>query len=183
MNKLFSILASSPSEIIQRDVNDIVQRLFPNPFVVISSLISFLIIFIILFYLVQKPVKKMVKERKNFIQENIDESIQTKNKALELEKQRTNELEKSYITAAEIVLKAKIEAEKIVISYTDNAKNEAQKIMENARASIQIEKNNLKKEYKKQVIEISSLISSKVLEKEITIKDEDKLIKEFLKNE
>ena len=58
--------------------------ILPNLWIMIATIGSLFILLIILTYFFYNPVKKMVQRRKEFINKNINDSIEAKNNAFSL---------------------------------------------------------------------------------------------------
>ncbi|UVD81849.1 F0F1 ATP synthase subunit B [Mycoplasma iguanae] len=180
-NSVDSHVLENPSNIsIQTQMQNLFERLSPNLWVMISTLIALVILLVVLTYLVYKPVKKMLAERKKFIQDNIDASVKSREKALEFEKEKQKELLESKTIAFEIVRNAKIESEKIIWQYTENAKKEYKKILDSAAVAINLKEQQFREQAKQEVVEIGTEIASKILEKKVTPQTESEIIKKIL---
>lgn len=67
---------ASQSE-LGKEVENLFKGLFPNPYIMLATVLSFAILFIILSKFLYNPLKKYWKRRK-FLQENIDTTIENK---------------------------------------------------------------------------------------------------------
>lgn len=163
------------------EILNLFKKLFPNIPLLIATIIAFTIVFITLTYFFYKPVKRMLKARHDLIQKNIDDSIENKKLANASLSDAQNSLVKAKIRAAEIVNKAKFEAEKVVIEYTNRATREAELIKANAEQEIINDKKRFEEESKHAIIDVAFEIANKIVKKKIQPEKEKKLIEEFLK--
>ncbi|WP_051599964.1 F0F1 ATP synthase subunit B [Mycoplasma elephantis] len=163
------------------NVNETFQKLFPNIPLLIAVIIAFILIFCFLTYFFYKPVKKMLADRNKFIQKNIDDSIKNKKNALESSNEAQERLMNAKITAAEIIDKAKFEAEKVIMEYTNQAHKEAELIKANAELELKNEKEKFEKDSRKAILDVAFEIANKIIQKEIKHDDEQKLIEDYFK--
>ena len=114
-------------------IGEKVNQLMPSLYIMIATLGSFVVLLLILTKLLYKPVKKMVKNRQDFIQKNIDDSINAKQNAINLEQEARDRLVDSKLMALEIINKSKLDAEVlkhqyICLLYTSDAADEAKRV-------------------------------------------------------
>ncbi|MDJ1645519.1 F0F1 ATP synthase subunit B [Mycoplasma phocimorsus] len=157
------------------------QQIFPNLPLLIATIIAFLITFLFLSVFFYNPVKRMVEKRRKFIADNIKNSIEDRQKALEDRNESQEKLIDAKIKASEIVNKAKFEAEKVIIQYTNIAQNEAERIKHQAEIEIENEKVKFEKNSKQAIIDVAFELANKLVEKELRPENEKKLIEDFFK--
>jgi F-type H+-transporting ATPase subunit b len=135
-------------------------------------LIAFSILLFILGKFAWKPILKMLHER----EESIDKALKAAEEAkAEMQKlQANNELivAEARKQADQIIKEAREIKEKIVSDAKNTAAIEADKIMKNAKASIESEKNQALNEIRDKIVEFSVIIAEKVIRKELS--DENK---------
>ena len=136
--------------------------------------------FIILLFLLTKfgwpVIIKMIKEREEMIQKSLDEA-QTARKEMEDLKFSNDQLLKIAMEKKDEILKeAKVQSDKIIDESRVKAEEEAQRIIQSARDSINYEKLQALTELKNQIASFSIEIVEKVLEQELKDKELDKKI-------
>lgn len=147
-----------------------------NLWQILISLANLLILFLILKKFLYKPVNNMLKKRR----EEIDGEYDAAQKANMAAQSSKNELE-------ERLQNAKVEAEGIVKEAADaaalrgekiitQAKAEAEGIITQANAAAELELKKAREDIKTQVVDISTAISEKMLEREINADDHKTLI-------
>ena len=155
--------------------------LFPQWTTVVATVLAMLILLLVLGKLVYKPVKKMVKERREFIQNNIDEATKQNNQA-SIDREKANEeLMQARMEAAEIIAKAKLDADKVKDENISKAKTEASQIVNNARSEIEREKIKFEQESKQAIVEVALEAAKKVVEKEVDNATNRKIVNDFIK--
>ena len=95
-------------------------------------------------------------------------------------KEAQDELKNTRQNAQKIIEDAKLTAKDQQESILQEAKAEAERIKENARLEIEQEKDKAVQALQEQVATLSVQIASKVIEKELSVDEQDQLIKEYL---
>ena len=157
-----------------------INQLMPNIYVMIATLGALCILLLVLTKFLYKPVKKMVQRRKEFIQKNIDESIQAKKNAFDLENEARAKLQESKSLGNDLVAKAKIEAEAIKSQYIEQGKNEAERLIREAKDDIKAKKRSLEEESYNEIVSVAMEISEKIIKDKITEKEAKKYLDEYL---
>lgn len=163
-------------------INEKVDALFPSIWIMIATLGALCILLVILTKFLYKPVKKMVQRRKDFIQQNINESVRAKNEAYELESQARVKLLESKNVGNDIIANAKVEADQLKNEYIQQGKNEAKRIINDANNEIVSRKKALEKETYNQIVSVAMEISEKILKDKVSEKEAKKYLDEYLGN-
>lgn len=158
------------------------NQLMPSIYIMIATLGSLCFVFLILTFFLYKPVKKMVQKRKDFIQSNINESIQAKKKAFDLESEARVKLVESKSIGNEMITKARQEAEIIKNKYIEQGKLEVERLIKEANEDIEARKRILEQQSYNEVVSIAMNISEKIIKDKITEKDAKKYLDEYLRN-
>ena len=143
-----------------------------------------LIMFIVMLAIVKKfawgTIMGMMKQREEFVANEIDSAEKSRQEAAKyLEEQRVL-LKEARTEAQELIENAKkqadIQREDIIVS----ARSEAGRLKESAKLEIEQQKENAVAAIKEQVASLSVLIASKVIEKELSEKDQQKFINDYI---
>lgn len=136
--------------------------------------IAFSILLFILGKFAWKPIIKMLNER----EESIEKALQAAEEAkLEMQKLQANNeqiVAEARKQADTIIKEAREIKEKIISDAKNAAAIEADKVMKNAKASIENEKNQALNEIRNQIAEFSVLIAEKVIRKELSNENKQK---------
>lgn len=138
-----------------------------------------LLFFILLFLLRRfawKPILNAVNSREENIQEALDMAVKTKAEMKKLQTQNENLLKEARVERDQMIKEAKETGSRLVDDSKKKAKEEADKIIENARVSITSEKNAAIAELKGQVASIAIEIAEKVLREELSSGDKQKML-------
>jgi F-type H+-transporting ATPase subunit b len=151
-----------------------------NPYELIMQMLNFGLLLFLLKKFLYKPMKNFLEKRAHDIQLEYDNAENLK-----------KESEVALKFAKEEMEKAKIDAKTFVENTLASAQNEKQKMLDETENKVknmlQVGKKNLedevlkaKKELKDQIADISIDIAKKIIEKEITEEDNDRIIKDHI---
>lgn len=146
----------------------------------IFQIINTLILFGGLRYLLFKPVKKMIEDRKNLIEDQLadakDKNVHAETLIAEYDGKIANIEEQGRTMIHEASMKAEHRANEIVKA----AEKEAELIKKRAEKEIEREKLKAVNELKEDIVSLSLLAASRVLEKDIDQDQHKTLINQFL---
>ena len=139
---------------------------------------------IILFLLVKKflfgPVKNFMNKRQEEIEKEYNEADKMKQEAMNAKEKYEEQLENAKDKADEILSlasdNAKLREQKII----SQAKEQAEGIIKNAKAEALLERKKAEEGIKHEIVNVSTLIAEKMLEREINIDDHRALIDSFI---
>lgn len=167
-------------------ISDEITKTFDNltfnwPYFVLSLLTLTLVVLFVTF-LVYKPLKKMLKARQEFIQNNINESIKAKEKALEAQESIDLKINDANIKVSNLILEAKSESEKIINGGMQKAQKQSELLLQQANILVEKKYKDFELEQKKIIIENAVELARKILKRELKDKDNKKLINELMEN-
>lgn len=151
-----------------------------NLWQIIASLLNLLILFYLFKKFLFKPVNNMLLKRQSEIDERYEAAESAKRNA-----------EVQSILWDEKMVGAKEEADSIVKKARDNAERQGEKIISEAKeqaegiirraeSQAQLEMQKAEDEIKKEIVEVSTALANKLLEREISAEDHKKLINSFI---
>ncbi|HOU98019.1 MAG TPA: F0F1 ATP synthase subunit B [Bacteroidales bacterium] len=137
-------------------------------------LIAFSILLFILGKFAWKPILKMLHER----EESIEKALQAAEEAkLEMQKLQANNeqiVAEARKQADTIIKEAREIKEKMISDAKNAAAIEAEKVLNNAKAAIESEKNQAMNEIRNQIADFSVLIAEKIIRKELSNENKQK---------
>jgi len=143
-----------------------------------------LIIFIILLAILKKvawgPLMGIMKQREDHIANEINAAEVSHAEAKKLLEEQRNLLKEARSEAQNLIENAKKQGEIQREEIVNAARSEAERIKEAAKMEIDQQKEKAVAAIREQVAQLSVLIASKVIEKELTQADQDKLISEYI---
>ena len=156
------------------------DKLFPNPWDALAIFLAFVILLIAVFYFAYKPVKKLLKQRDEYVAGKIKNAEVREKESEKLLAQANEEVKASRVEAMAIVEKAKDDANKERQAILDKAKEEKAEEIRRTKEEIAQEIEASKDEIHREIVSVALDASSKVLEREVSSKDNEKLIDSFI---
>nr|WP_205597441.1 F0F1 ATP synthase subunit B [Neobacillus thermocopriae] len=143
-----------------------------------------LLMFIILMALLKKyawgPLMGIMKQREEYVAGEITAAENSRKEAEKLLEEQRNLLKEARTEAQNLIENAKkqgdVQREEIIAA----ARAEAERLKEGAKLEIEQQKERAVAAIREQVAHLSVLIASKVIEKELSAEDQDKLINEYI---
>ena len=169
------------SEDTFQDLKDIANKIIPDdPWAFVVQLVSTFILVIILAKFLVKPVRKYIAARQAYIQNDLDEA-KVKNEQASINLTESDaKLKEARKVSKEMVETAKVTALNEKDRIIEETKEEVRLLKEKAKLDIESERKKMKEEFKNEVIEVALSAASKVVEREITDKDNKKIIDSFI---
>ena len=122
----------------------------------------------------------IMKQREEFVANEIESAEKSRQEAAKLLEEQRVLLKEARTEAQKLIENAKkqadIQREEIIVS----ARSEAERLKESAKLEIEQQKENAVAAIREQVASLSVLIASKVIEKELSEKDQQKFINEYI---
>ncbi len=146
----------------------------PDTGLLFWMLITFTIVLWILGKYAWKPIMKSLKEREETIQGSLDAAKKAKEEIEKLKKENKKIMAEARAERDNILKEAKEIREKILREAENDAKQKADKILEDARLQIESEKKKAIDELKASVADLTIEISEKILRKELENKEKQK---------
>ncbi len=138
----------------------------------------------ILFWLVKKflykPVKKMMKARQDAIDTQYSDAENAKNEALTEKKAYEQKLSGAKKEADGIIESAVNLAKMRENEILEKAKNDADIIVRKAKEDAELELTKAEESIKKEIVDVSTVLTEKLLEREINSEDHKQIIDSFI---
>lgn len=155
-----------------------------EPLVNLGDIIFQLLVFIVLLALLRKyafgPLMGIMKQREEHIANEIGAAEKNHQEAKKLAEEQREFLKKSRSEAAELIENARKLGEEQKEGIIQAAREEANRLKEAAKLEIVQEKEQAVTALREQVASLSVLVASKVIEKELSLEDQEKLINEYI---
>lgn len=130
--------------------------------------------------LLYRPIKKMLKAKREKFNETFNENQKLKAESEKLKTDYEKMVDDLKVESARIADEVYKKAQQRADSITDNAHEQAKSIVDSAKKDALYQKEQLKNEYKDSVNRLAVQVAQKLLEREITQKDNDALIEQVL---
>ncbi len=150
-----------------------------------GTMLYSLFIFIVLFLLLRKfafgPLMRMMEERQEKIADDIATAEKGRLESQRIMKEQEEALNQAKKDAQQILDNARVTSEKQADNIISAAHEETEKMKKVARAEIEREKEQALEALRAQVGSLSVMLATKVIEKELDEKQQEKLIADYLK--
>lgn len=151
----------------------------------VGDMLFQLFFFLLLLFLVKKfawgPVINMMQKREEYVADEIEAAEKSRADAEKASQEAAERLKQTKQEAQQIIEDAKEAGQKQEQLIIKTAREEAARLKESAQTDIQNEKEKALQALQDKVASLSVLIATKVIEKEIDEKDQEKLINEYIK--
>ena len=158
--------------------NPLVQ---PDPGLFIWTILTFLVLLGLLAKFAWKPLLTALESRQDAIRKSLDDADKAKQELARLQQESTKIIEQARFDAEGILSKTRSDSERLREDLKAKAKEEADVIIRSAEQQIQLQTRQALQQIRHEVADISVMIASKVLERNLAKEDNDRLISETLK--
>ena len=164
-------------------MNDLARIIGFDGQLIFDSLITavnILILFACLSYFLFTPVRSVLDSRKNKIKKELDDAEEKLKLAESMKSEYEKKLAEVKVEINNMLEDAKKNANILSSEIVEKAKSDAKIIVDRGHNEIELEKEKAIDELKKEVVNISTLIATKLIKKNINENDADMLFKETL---
>ena len=158
------------------------QFLGVNPWTALFILINTLTIFFVAKKFLFGPVMKMIEDRQNEIDGMYSDANRAKQDAEAMQSEYTAKLSDAHSTSDRIVKEAVARAQHREEEIIRQANAEARAILDKAAADAALEKKKAINDAKDEISGISMAIAEKVVERQLSETDQQRLISQFIDN-
>jgi F-type H+-transporting ATPase subunit b len=142
--------------------------LMPDSGLLFWMIICFFVMFFVLFKFGFPVITKMVNERKNYIDDSLRKAHEANEKLANIKEQSEQLLQEARTQQAQILKEAAATRDAIVEKAQTKAKDEGARLLNEAKAEIEAEKQNAIRDIRSQVAELSVVIAEKVLRQNLS---------------
>lgn len=148
---------------------------------IIFNILAFIILLVLLKKYAWDKLLNMLEERQKLVESQLDDAERNQAEALELLKQNQEKLANAQAEIKEMMENAREQSKVEKNSILSDAREQAELLKENARRDIEDEKNKAIDEINKQIAELSVLVASKIIEKELDANAQSALVDKIIK--
>lgn len=146
----------------------------------ISQIVNFTLLALLLYFVAYKPVLRMLDERSARINQGIQDAEQASRRAAEMEQEFERRMAEARRQGQEIVAQATQASERAGQEILERAREESRAQIERAREEIARERDLAMADLRRQVAELSLMISEKILGEALDEQRQHRLIADFL---
>ena len=158
--------------------NPLVQ---PDPGLFIWTIVTFLVLLALLAKFAWKPLLQALESRQDMIRKALDDAEQAKRELERLNQQSAQIIATARLEADAIVTRSRADAERLKEDLKQQARAEAATIVRNAERQIQLETARALEQIRHEAVDLSVMIASKLLRRNLSKEDNEQLIEEALK--
>ena len=158
--------------------NPLVQ---PDPGLFIWTILTFLVLLALLRMFAWRPLLQALEGRQASIRKALDDAQQAKQELEKLQQQSQEIIRQARVEAESIVSRSRGDAERLREEMKQKAKSEAEGIVKNAERQIQLETGRALQQIRREAVDLSVMIASKLIQRNLTKEDNERLIDEALR--
>jgi len=158
--------------------NPLVQ---PDPGLYIWTILTFLILVGLLAKFAWRPLLQALENRQQSIRHALDDARKAKQELEQLHVESAKLLAQARAEAGEIVSRSRSDADRFREEMNEKARAEAAGLMRNAERQIELETTRALQQIRQEAIDISIGIASKLLQRNVSRDDNERLIEETFK--
>jgi F-type H+-transporting ATPase subunit b len=156
------------------------EALGVNPNLLITQIFNFLIVFILLRMFLYKPILNVLDARKQKIQESLEYADRVKRDAAEQQKEFERKLEETRREAHAAAAAAAQVREKEREVVLAQARDEARKLIDQAKEQIEYERKQAMSDLRAEVVNLAMLAAQKVVGQSLDERAQRQLIGDFI---
>jgi F-type H+-transporting ATPase subunit b len=158
--------------------NPLVQ---PDPGLYIWTIVTFLVLVAALAKFAWRPLLEALERRQSAIKKSLDDAQQAKQELERLHVESQKILTEARVQADQILSQTRSDANRVRDELKQKAQAEAAGILKNAERQIEMETARALQQIRSEAVDISVAIASKLLERNVSKEDNERLIEETFK--
>jgi F-type H+-transporting ATPase subunit b len=152
----------------------------PDPGLFIWTILTFLILLALLAKFAWRPLLQALESRHDMIRKSLDDAQQAKQELERLQLQSTEIINKARIEAEAIISRSRADGERLREELKQKARAEAESVTKTAERQIQLETGRALQQIRREAVDLSVMIASKLLQRNLSREDNERLIEEAL---
>lgn len=146
----------------------------------IAQLVNFGLLLVIFSVFLYKPLLRVLDERRKRIQEGLEASEEAKRRLAETEQEVARELDRARREGQELIAQAQQISARIQNEAREQARKDAEQLLERARNEIQLERDGAIAELRREFAELTITAAERVIKRSLDEKAHRDLIEEVL---
>lgn len=157
--------------------NPLVQ---PDPGLFIWTILTFLVLLTLLARFAWKPLLEALETRQQGIRKALDDAQAARQELERLEQDAAQMMRKARAEAEVLITQSRADADRLREEIRQKAKADAEGIMRNAERQIQLETGRALQQIRTEAVDLSVMIASKIIQRNITKEDNERIIADAL---
>ena len=158
--------------------NPLVQ---PDPGLFIWTLLTFLVLLTLLWKYAWGPLLRALESRQESIRQSLDDADRAKRELAQVQEESAAIVAKARIEADAIISASRVAAATLQDELRQKARAEADTIVQNAQRQIQQERDQALAQIRTEAVDLSLMIASKLIQRNLSKEDNEALIDAALK--
>ena len=158
--------------------NPLVQT---DPGLFIWTIVTFLVLLALLAKFAWRPLLEALDTRQNAIRKSLDDAQQARQELERLNAESAQIIARSRQEADAIITQSRADGDRLREEIRQKARAEADVIVKNAERQIQLETSRALQQIRHEAVELSVMIASKIIQRNLTKEDNERLIDDALK--
>ena len=158
--------------------NPLVQT---DPGLFIWTIVTFLVLLALLAKFAWRPLLEALDTRQNAIRKSLDDAQQARQELERLNAESAQIIARSRQEADAIITQSRADGDRLREEIRHKARAEADLIVKNAERQIQLETSRALQQIRHEAVELSVMIASKIIQRNLTREDNERLIDEALR--
>ena len=158
--------------------NPLVQT---DPGLFIWTIITFLVLLALLAKFAWRPLLEALDTRQNAIRKSLDDAQQARQELERLNAESAQIIARSRQEADAIITQSRADGDRLREEIRQKARGEADLIVKNAERQIQLETSRAIEQIRHEAVDLSVMIASKIIQRNLTKEDNERLIDEALR--
>ena len=158
--------------------NPLVQ---PDPGLFIWTIVTFLVLLALLAKFAWKPLLQALDSRQEMIRKALQDAQQAKQELERLNKESAQIIAQARLEADAIIGRSRADADRLKEDLKQQARTEAATVVRNAERQIQLETARALEQIRHEAVDLSVMIASKLIGRNLTKEDNERLIEDAFK--
>lgn len=147
-----------------------------DPGLYIWTILTFLVLVGLLAKFAWRPLLEALESRQAAIRKSLDDAERAKQELERLQQESAAIISKARVDAEAIIAKSRTDADRLRGEMKQKARSEAEGIVRNAERQIQLETARALQQIRQEAVDLSVMIASKLIQRNLSKKDNEKLI-------
>ena len=128
-----------------------------------------------------RPLLEALETRQNAIRKSLDDAQQAKAELERLNAESAEIIQQARVDAEAIMSQSRVDGDRLREEIRAKARTEADHIVKNAERQIQLETSRALEQIRREAVDLSVMIASKIIQRNLSKEDNERLIDEALK--
>ena len=152
-----------------------------DPGLFIWTIATFLVLLALLTKFAWRPLLQALETRQSAIRKSLDDAQQAKIELERLNVESGHIIQRARVEAEAVISQSRADGDRLREDLRAKARTEADHIVKNAERQIQLETSRALEQIRREAVDLSVMIASKIIQRSISKEDNERLIDEALR--